>query len=158
MNAREITGALGGDWHGSYGLCPGPGHSPHDRSLKVSNGSCGLVVHSFAGERWQDIKDALRSQGLLPGRGRDTYRQSWTSPAAVDDGTDTKRKQAFARDIWERAQPAAGTLVESYLRRRGITLPMPATLRFVPVLKHYPTGRCLPAMVAAHARAHAVEP
>ena len=156
MRAREITGVLGGKWHGRYGLCPGPGHSPHDRSLKLSDGPSGLLVHSFAGERWQDIKDALRSQGLLPGRDqdRDISRQSWASPAAVDDGPDIERKRAFARNIWERAQPAAGTLVEAYLRSRGVTLSMPAALRFAPALTHMPTGMRLPAMVAAVVDVH----
>ena len=151
VNAREITGALGGDWHGSYGLCPGPGHSPHDRSLKVSDGPSGLVVHSFAGERWQDIKDALRSQGLLPGRDRDRdiARQSMASPAAVDNGADIERRKTYAKQIWGRARGAEGTLVEQYLRGRGITLSMPAALRFAPELTHRPTGKRLPAMIAA---------
>lgn len=35
MTAREITRAHGGDWYGTYGLVPGPGHSDDDRSLKV---------------------------------------------------------------------------------------------------------------------------
>ena len=149
MSAREITQALGGKWHGRYGLCPGPGHSPHDRSLKLSDGPNGLMVHSFAGERWQDIKDALRSQGLLPSSDRNISRQSWTLPAAVNDGPDINRKRAFAHKIWKQAQPAAGTLVEHYLRSRGITLPLPAALRFAPELTHKPTGMRLPAMVAA---------
>ena len=33
--AETITRALGGNWHGKYGLIPGPGHSPKDRSVSV---------------------------------------------------------------------------------------------------------------------------
>jgi hypothetical protein len=52
-----------------------------------------------------------------------------------------------AREIWEASQPAAGTLVEQYLRSRAITLAIPPTLRFHPGLRH-PSGLIAPAMVA----------
>jgi hypothetical protein len=54
-----------------------------------------------------------------------------------------------ARALWQRGEPAAGTLVEVYLRARGITIPPPPTLRYVAGLKHGPTGMILPGMVAA---------
>lgn len=60
---------------------------------------------------------------------------------------DLQRVEA-ARRIWSRTQPATGTIVETYLRARGLTLPIPPTLRFA-VLRHGPSGRDLPAMVAA---------
>ena len=51
---EAIARALGGRVRsGSEILCPGPGHSAHDRSLAVRF-SCGapegFVVHSFAGD------------------------------------------------------------------------------------------------------------
>ena len=58
-----------------------------------------------------------------------------------------------ARQIWKATQPAIGSLVEAYLRSRGITLPIPTSIRFHPGLKHQPTGLMFPAMVAAVARA-----
>ena len=81
MNARELTRLLGGDWHGSYGLCPGPNHSGADRSLKVFDGRRGLVFHSFAGEDWRHIKDALRVRGLLPNgdEGQTDLAEVWNS-------------------------------------------------------------------------------
>jgi len=54
-----------------------------------------------------------------------------------------------ALDIWRESRPAAGTLVERYLRRRGITLPVPPSIRYHPGLKHGPTGLILPTMVCA---------
>jgi hypothetical protein len=39
-------------------------------------------------------------------------------------------KVARALETWRKAAPATGTLVEAYLRGRGITLPMPASIRF----------------------------
>jgi hypothetical protein len=66
---EAITRALGGDWYGSYGCAPGPGHSRKDRSLKISahpTNPCDVTLHSFAGDDWRPIKDDLRRQGLLP--------------------------------------------------------------------------------------------
>ena len=53
-----------------------------------------------------------------------------------------------ARRIWGRARPAVGTIVEDYLKSRGLTAPIPPTLRFA-ILRHGPSGRDMPAMVAA---------
>jgi putative DNA primase/helicase len=54
---------------------------------------------------------------------------------------------ATALNIWRAALPAADTLVETYLRSRGIKLTPPASLRFHPALQH-PSGRLWPAMIA----------
>ena len=53
MGAREIVKAHGGDWRGSYGVVPGPGHSDQDRSLKVWQSGAQIYVHSFAGDDWK---------------------------------------------------------------------------------------------------------
>jgi hypothetical protein len=59
VGAREITEARGGDWRGSYGLVPGPGHSDRDRSCKVWDGNGKTYVHSFAGDDWKDCRAHL---------------------------------------------------------------------------------------------------
>ena len=49
MQLREVARRLGGTIAGRQVLCPGPGHSPRDRSLSVMlNGDGGYIVHSFA--------------------------------------------------------------------------------------------------------------
>jgi hypothetical protein len=66
---EAITRALGGDWYGTYGCAPGPGHSRKDRSLKISahpTDPNDVILHSFAGDDYKSIKDDLRRQGLLP--------------------------------------------------------------------------------------------
>lgn len=66
-----ITRALGGDWYGTYGCAPGPGHSRKDRSLKVSphpSDPSDVILHSFSDDDWKPIKDELRRLGLLPER------------------------------------------------------------------------------------------
>jgi putative DNA primase/helicase len=49
-------------------LCPGPGHSPKDRSLSVKIGRDGqLVVHSHAGDDWKECRDYVRQRlGMEP--------------------------------------------------------------------------------------------
>jgi phage/plasmid primase-like uncharacterized protein len=62
---------------------------------------------------------------------------------------EAEKRARQAKRIWQEAQPIAGTLAETYLRARGITDPLPATLRFHLGCWHGPTARRLPAMVAA---------
>ncbi|MCH8998780.1 MAG: toprim domain-containing protein [Proteobacteria bacterium] len=55
----------------------------------------------------------------------------------------------LALEIWRASHPAPGTLAEDYLRGRGITIPIPHTIRYHPGLKHADTGLELPCLVAA---------
>jgi putative DNA primase/helicase len=59
---------------------------------------------------------------------------------------------ATACRLWAEAIPAPGTLVEAYLRARGIACPPPATIRFLSNARHSPTGTSWPCMLAAVAR------
>jgi hypothetical protein len=56
----------------------------------------------------------------------------------------TRQRRKVARWLWEGAEPIEGTLAERYLRSRGITCPLPATLRFRHARAPHP-----PAMLAA---------
>ncbi len=58
------------------------------------------------------------------------------------------RYQAIALKTWQQSLPADGTVVETYLRSRGITVPVPSSLRHHPHLKHREAGRFFPGMVA----------
>ena len=72
MNAQDITNALGGRWHGEYGMirCPLPNHGNANGdpkpSLKVADrdDGSGVTVYCFAGCPWEAVKDNLRDQGL----------------------------------------------------------------------------------------------
>jgi DNA primase len=64
----------------------------------------------------------------------------------------TGRRSSASRwweKVWSESKPGTGTLVDSYLRCRGITIDSPPTVRFVPRLRHAPSGLEFPAMVAA---------
>jgi Toprim domain len=54
----------------------------------------------------------------------------------------------FARRIWHQCQPAVGTLVETYLRSRAITIPPPLSLKFHPALEYRRSATFWPCMVA----------
>lgn len=144
MNACEITRRLGGDWSGSYGLCPGPGHSRRDRSMKVWDGPDGVLVHSFAGDSWKACRAWLVAQGLLEEDGAATNDSR--PPARRTGDADN---QAAAMSNWRTSRAGAGTPAESYLRHLGITLPVPPTLRYNPGIRYDRSGLHLPCMVCA---------
>ncbi|MDF2495067.1 AAA family ATPase [Sphingomonas sp.] len=65
--AENITRHFNGDWHGSYGSFPAPGHSKSDRGVTVKDNDDGdVVINSFNGADWREIKELCRAAGLLP--------------------------------------------------------------------------------------------
>lgn len=90
------------------------------------------------------VADAIRmiDSGALPVVAREP------SPAATKDRTRNRDK---ARSIWRAALPVAGTPAETYLRWRGLFLPIPASIRFARL--RYPRGPVLPCLVALVASA-----
>jgi hypothetical protein len=150
MGAREIVAALHGRWFGSYGTVRCVCHDDRSPSLKLSDGDNGtLLVFCFAGCGYREILTELRRRNLLSVRSSDTSRDSERS-ARVGRAADESRsrREDAARRIWQEARPAPCTLVETYLRRRGITLPIPPSIRFHPHLAHLEPGAAGPAMVA----------
>ncbi len=160
MTARAIVTALRGRWLGRYGMARCPAHKDRTPSLKVSDppgGSDEPIFHCFAGCDWRDVKDALRRDGLLPERGQDNDRgladralhdREAAARRGVADRADKAERTTQALDIWRRCVPAPDTLVETYLRARGITLPVPVSIRYLPDAYHKATNLILPAMVA----------
>jgi hypothetical protein len=55
-----------------------------------------------------------------------------------------QERRRLARWLWQGAEPIRGTLAEKYLRSRGVTCELPATLRFRPARGVHP-----PAMISA---------
>ena len=54
-----------------------------------------------------------------------------------------------ANELWRNSRLAAGTIAETYLRSRGLRLPIPPSIRFAPRIRHAESGLYLPAMIAA---------
>ena len=150
-DAQTITRALGGRWHGAYGTACCPAHEDRHPSLSLRDGRDGrLLAYCHAGCDWTAVADALRGLGHLPGRGE--------APAPLDPARrrareregrqEARRRAEQALRCWQGTRPLAGTPAEAYLRGRGITGPLPRTLRFHPACWHGPTARRRPALVA----------
>ncbi|SFJ75251.1 DUF7146 domain-containing protein [Celeribacter neptunius] len=148
-DAKTLTVALNGVWHGSYGLCRCPAHGDRNPSLSLKNGNDGrLLAHCHTGCSFTDILDALRGMGLIEGNGtvpRMDPAEIARREAEAKAQAEKKARQASA--LWKEAVPICGTLAETYLRGRGITCDLPDTLRFHPEAWH-PTAKRFPAMLA----------
>ena len=138
MNLADALARLSGvrSCAGGY-VARCPAHSDREASLSVREGEGGRVLlKCFAGCPFEAIRDALggrawpRSLGLL----------NPTLRPVLDDAKRTE----IARRVWHESKPATGTLAEIYLHARGITMPIPPTLRSHANLPasdwHVPTG------------------
>ena len=145
--AERIAFALGRARRsaGGWWSCRCPAHDDRSPSLSIRDGDQqALIVKCFAGCEPRDILAELRRCGLLDGPAE--YRPV---PAAADRRRDNDiyyaaRRIEIARRIWGEARDARGSPVAHYLCARGITLPVPPTLRYAPSLRRRdgPAPRC----------------
>lgn len=92
--------------------------------------------------------------------------QPQPQPESAQTGKKTDKKNqsdaekaATVRKWFDDGMPIAGTLAETYLKRRGIDRPAagwPDSLRFFPSLKHTFSGTSLPVMMAAWSDARGI--
>jgi hypothetical protein len=147
MNAEMIAKALGGCRAGAGWVTRCPAHDDRKPSLSLRDSSSGLVlVRCHAGCEQEPVIAALRSRGLWTDRPRFVRRRTPRNVERQPDRDEAEPSQE-ALAIWQSATPAGGTVVETYLRSRGLHLATPPTLRFRAGLKHRSGGRW-PAMVA----------
>jgi hypothetical protein len=149
MDAKHLTQTLRGKWYGRYGCAPCPvcqceGHKAQN-ALTLADGTGGkLLLNCKKGGC--DYRDIATIAGVTRG----TYTLPDTAVvaqlAAEKRKDDAKRAQQAQR-LWTGAQPVAGTVAESYLRGRGISCPLPETLRVDPQCWHASAKR-FPALVA----------
>jgi len=115
---RQLAAALGGDVVGAAVLCPGPGHSPRDRSLSVQFEAMapdGFMVFSHASDDFRTCRDHVAAR-LGVGRPPPPTLQRWRQAPAPADHT------ARALALWNSALAPRGTPVERYLERRALAL------------------------------------
>ena len=118
----------------------------------AAHGDVIAFVMGFAGRSFREAVEDLRggSGTMSPEavrRAAERQRHAEAERRRLDE-QDAQQRTGSALEIWRRAVPAPGTLVETYLRARGITIPVPPSLRYLAAAKHKPTGLILPAMVA----------
>jgi putative DNA primase/helicase len=128
MSAAKIAHALGDARREGRGWrCRCPLHNGRSLTFRDGDGGCVLVT-CWGGCDRLDVIAELRRRGLLDGRAVG-YRARATRSLDKDDAARTARALA----IWREARPMVGTIVEKYLRRRGIFLDAwPTALRFHP--------------------------
>lgn len=162
LSLPEIARALGGQIRGNRVVAPGPGHSRRDRSLSIrlAEATDGFVVTSFAGDDWAACRDYVATQLGLPDdywrRARDLdpdeieRRAEARRRAEEQERRETRQRQRQAAEIWRKTRDPRGTIVEAYLRSRGLSLADGAheTVRFSPACPWGSDGT-VPAMVAA---------
>jgi hypothetical protein len=150
MTAEAIAKALGGRKAGAAWMARCPAHDDRAPSLSIADARDGKVlVRCHAGCNQQDVIAALRARGVWDADERRPIRFSRkpdrTLPAETEGAAIKKTEAALA--IWRGSQSADRTPVEAYLHSRGLTIPVPPSIRFHAGLKH-PLGAVWPAMVA----------
>jgi putative DNA primase/helicase len=150
MTAEPIAKALGGRKTGATWMARCPAHEDRTPSLSITDGDNGKVlVRCYAGCDQLDVIAALRARGAWENAGQCAsrfLRNADRNPAAEPDHDVMKRREA-ALAIWRASQLADGTPVETYLRSRGLVIPVPHSIRFHAGLKHS-SGGVWPSMVA----------
>ena len=148
-DAYTITVALGGTWSGRSGVACCPAHDDRTPSLSLTDAADGrLLLTCHAGCDFWDVMDALRGRGIIAGRG------SFKPLGEICQAERRKAERAYkekrarlARRVWQETRPITGTLAETYLKARGITCPLPYSLRYIGDCWHK-SARHYPALVS----------
>jgi hypothetical protein len=119
MQARAHS--LGGEVVGpNQILCPAPGHSERDRSFSVLfRADDSFIVNPFApGESWKDAK-AYVAHKLGLGDGK-TDKPALRTPQSHH--TKSEDRSQLPLQVWGKARPISGSLGETYLASRSLSL------------------------------------
>lgn len=149
-DARALTLALGGKWYRSYGLACCPAHGDRRPSMTLRDApDRRLLLHCKTGCSFLDVLTALRDRGLLNRHARPQPPDaSEIARRRAEDEAEAVKREKQALSVWRESIPVHGTIAETYLRGRGITCPLPDSLRFHPECWHGATAQRLPALVA----------
>ncbi|WP_108838616.1 toprim domain-containing protein [Tateyamaria sp. Alg231-49] len=150
-DARDLTTALGGRWHGRYGAAPCPVCQPSRRkgqnALTLADGNNGRLVLNCKKSACAFL-DILAAAGLRSGDYAPPDAATLAQRERKSKAEAMKRAEQ-AKRLWLEAQPIGGTAAEAYLRVRGISCELPRTLRFHGACWHGATAKRCPALVAA---------
>ena len=148
MTPETIVKALGGRTVGSGWMAHCPAHDDRVPSLSICESNGKILLRCHAGCDQRHVIAVLEKLNLWeastrPLRGRASPRK------APPSGRDQQRgvPSASALSVWQSTIPASGTPVGAYLAARGLSLPVPPSIRFHRGLKH-PSGCFWPGMVA----------
>jgi hypothetical protein len=148
MTAETIARALGGRKTGQSWMACCPAHDDREPSLSIRDAEGKALVCCHAGCLQRNVIAALKARGLWDGKTRSNLcGANRRKGAERRPDPQLPDRSAAALAIWDRTGAAAGTPIEAYLATRGLTLPLPPSIRFHSGLKH-PSGGMWPCMVA----------
>lgn len=147
FRAQTIAVALGGHKAGNCWMARCPAHDDSTPSLSIKETCNGkLLVHCHAGCEQSAVIAALKDRGLwAPGSANVENRHDAQSDQTWGRGDD-KARTAYALQLWCAGRPPDDTVVQVYLRSRGIRIRLPGTIKFHAGLKHR-SGGSWPAMI-----------
>jgi hypothetical protein len=137
---------------GASYLVPCPAHKDDRPSLSIGDGDKGLLVYCHAGCTARDVFAALRARGLLDQNWKEA-KPTYSVRTICENHRDDAARTAKAAWLWSQRRSLTGSPVEKYLRRRGYTGEIPATIRHLP-----PRGEHSAAMICAFGIAPEIEP
>jgi hypothetical protein len=141
MTVQELVNRLQSvrrSGNGHVASCPG--HDDQRPSLSIREIRNTILLHCFRGCSLGSICEAL---GI---RASDLFVES--SHANTRPFSDAERRD-YAGKLWLASKPARATIVETYLRNRGITMAFPRSIRFTTVrCDDYPRAMRWPALIA----------
>jgi putative DNA primase/helicase len=156
VTAASIAPALSSAHRsGEWWRCRCPVHGSRGLTLALRDAASGLIAVCHAGCSRADILAELHRRGLIDGEA-DNRRPHPVEIARRREAEtpDRQRRITLARDMIAVSLPAAGSVIERYLRSRGITI-LPPAIRCLPMRDTYarhPSGGRRPVMIAAVAR------
>jgi len=151
IDAQALTLRLGGRWWRRYGTAPCPVCQPEGRrsqaALTLADGERGRLL-AHCKKTHCGFTDILAAAGI----GAGDYRPPDTLELArreAERRAQARRTTFRASLAWKEAVAIEGTPAARYLRKaRGISCPLPATLRFHPRAWHGSTATRHPALIA----------
>lgn len=159
MNARDLTLALNGKWHGKYGTARCPAHDDRNPSLTIRDGDTSPLLSCKARCPRDAVIAALKAQGLWASRNTAKV-VPWQPPAAKPKPPpptvywhtqDAPRETQRACDAWRDncGSFGADTPAGRYLLGRGIPPPWPETIAFGRLDHPETRERGVPALIVA---------
>jgi hypothetical protein len=148
IDPATLTGNLSGKWYSGYGVAPCPICQTERRkdqnALTINVDGGRLLLHCK--KLGCDFRDILTAAGITAG----TFEiDAMALENAKRQRMDTERKKRDrAKSLWDYSNPIQGTNGEAYLRGRGITCALPASLRWLPETFHAPSLQYQSAMIA----------
>ncbi|MFK7875857.1 MAG: toprim domain-containing protein [Paracoccaceae bacterium] len=150
VDAQSLTKDLGGTWYRRYGAAPCPvcqaARTKRQNALTIADGRNGRLMLNCKKSSCA-FTDILAAAGLHLG----AYSPPDPAKMARRDAEhlrDAEKRARQAHSLWDEARPITESLADTYLRGRGITCDLPATLRLHPACWHSPTAKRYPAMIA----------